>query len=180
MTINPDILVAMIALAASIIAAVIALYGGKRLRLLEQQLKQQERIFQFEEEKLTQLYLPITLHLLATGSLFKRYFKAGEDEKIAIEHEMRIHNTAIRELLMNAALYLDDDSPDGMVDKLLEHLIQWEIVYKLKYEYKVYTGPVFAGIDQFGFRGFPRDLNPDQYFSNKVEQLKIQHARRMA
>ena len=180
MSIDVEIVVAIVALTASIFAAVITVSGEKRLRLLEEQLKQQERISEFEEEKLTQLYLPITMHLMATGSLFKRYFKAGEDEKIAIEHEMRIHNTAIRELLINAALYLDDDSPDEMVDKLLEHLIQWEIVYKLKYEYKVYAGPVFAGIDQFGFRGFPKELNPDRYFGDKVKQLKAQHAKRLA
>jgi hypothetical protein len=122
------------------------------------------------------------MRLSATGKLFDRYFEAAEDGKVAvaIEHEMRIHNTAIRELLMNAALYLDDDSPDGMMDKLLEHLIQWDIVYKLKYEYKVYDGHVFAGIVQFGFRGFPRELNPDRYFSDKGKQLKTQHARRMA
>jgi hypothetical protein len=49
----------------------------------------------------------------------------------------------------------------------------------LKYEYKVYEGPVFAGIERFGFRGFPRDEDVDGYFSCKMKELKERHHQRL-
>lgn len=111
------------------------------------------------------------MHLATTKKLFDRYFKAGKDEKTAIEHELRLHNATVRDCLMASSIYLEADAPKEMINELLEHLIQWEIVYKLKYEYKVYDGPVFAGIKEFGFCGFP-DMDVDGYFKGKVDELK--------
>lgn len=85
---------------------------------------------------------------------------------------------------MNASIYIEPDAPEARIEQLLEHLVQWEIVYKLKYEYKVYEGPVFAGIDKFGFRGFPKKKETDnegidEYFRRKVKELKTRHHERL-
>jgi hypothetical protein len=85
---------------------------------------------------------------------------------------------------MSASMYLEPDAPEANLKALLEHLTQWDIVYKLKYEYKVYEGPVFTGIKKFGFRGFPRKKNKedegiDQYFDRKVKELRSKHHSRL-
>jgi len=76
----------------------------------------------------------------------------------------------IRTLIVDGALYLEEDAPETVTSELLTHLIQWDTVYKLKYEYKTWKGPVFAGIQEFGFRGFPDGV--DDYFSTTTRRLR--------
>lgn len=173
------IITSIVSLVASLFAAYLAIAGQKRLRLLEAEYERKAESAEFLAAKLDHLYLPVSMNLAATNKLFSRFREADENERTAIEHELREHNAKIRECLMNASIYIEPDAPDGMIERLLEHLIQWDIVYKLKYEYKVYGGPVFAGIEQFGFRGFPRDEDVDGYFRRKMKELKDRHHQRL-
>jgi hypothetical protein len=177
--IDPGIIAAIVALVASLIAAYISISGQRSLKLLEAELEQKQESAEFLAEKLTQFYLPVMVHLSATKTLYDRFFEAGEDEKKAIKHELRLHNTEIRERLMDFSIYLESDAPEDKVDQMVEHLIQWEIVYKLKYEYKVYDGPVFAGVEAFGFRGFPPGGVIDEYFGRKVKDLRERYHKRL-
>jgi hypothetical protein len=79
-------------------------------------------------------------------------------------------------------MYLEPDTPEAVTTELLEHIVQWETVYNLKYVRKTYKGPVFAGIKRFGYSGFPRGQKIyykeatgaeglDGYFSDKTKEL---------
>jgi hypothetical protein len=170
---EPEIIASLVALVASLAAAVIALRGQRGLRLLEEELKRREESLEYLAKQLSELYIPVSMNLAATNVLFHRFFEAPEEEKAAIEHELRIHNLTIREVLIGRSFYLEVEAPEDLLEDLLEHLIQWEIVYKLKYEYKVYSGPVFAGIKDFGFRGFPQGA--DKYFREGAKRLKMRY-----
>ena len=83
---------------------------------------------------------------------------------------------------MNYSMFLEPDpeTPGGtneLAIQLLEHLIQWETVFDLKYEHEVYDGPVYAGIDLFGANEFPQGAN--KYFIDKMRHLRQElHNRR--
>jgi hypothetical protein len=177
---------ASIAAVAAISSAVISYIGARDVQAYEARQALERDSAEFIAERLTKLYVPVTMHLAATGILFKRYFEASTtaQEKVAIEHELRVHNTAIRDRLMQWSVYIAsrpkecgaEPAPDDLVRQLLEHLIQWETVYRLKYEYKVYKGPVFAGVEEFGSRGFPQGV--DEYFRCTERALREQmHSR---
>lgn len=167
---------AALAAGASIVAAYISYRGAKDTRKLEAQLRESREATQFVGDKLRNLYVPISMHLTVTDALFERYFEASQKEKTAIEHELQYHNAEIRNRLLEYSEYLEPPSRDDPVNinelttELLEHLIQWETVYELKYEYEVYDGPVFAGIDKFGWRGFPDGV--DEYFTDTTQRLR--------
>jgi hypothetical protein len=174
-----------LSLIVALFAAIFSFVSQKKLKLIEAESRQQAESAEFLAAKLDKFYLPVSMHLSTTQKLFARFSDADQAEKMAIEEELRAHNTKVRELLMGASMYLEPDAPEATLKALLEHLIQWDIVYKLKYEYKVYDGPVFAGIKKFGFRGFPRkerdeDEGIDQYFDRKVRELRSKHHGRLA
>ena len=178
MDIDSKVIAAFIAAAAALFAAYITWRANKSIKLLEQKIKRQEESASHIELQLNRLYLPVSMNLASTEKLFHRYPNASDEEKVAIEHEFKKHNTIVKDCLMNSSIYLFSDAPFQQIDDLLEHLHQWEIVYKLKYEYKVYKGPVFAGIKEFGFAGFPKDKNKpsiDKYFMQAVRQLRSLH-----
>jgi len=173
---------AAIAACAAIVSAVVSYQSARDVRAFEASQALDRERADFLAERLTKLYVPVTMHLAATKALFNRYFEetTTPQEKVAIEHEQRVHNKEIRERLMQWSVYVEsrpkecgaDVSPDVLVRQLLEHLIQWETVYRLKYEYKVYGGPVFAGIETFGLRGFPTGV--DTYFQCTEQALRDQ------
>jgi hypothetical protein len=177
---------AVIAAVAATTSAVVSYVGTRDIRRLEARQALERQGAEFIAERLTKLYVPVTMHLAATKVLFTRYFEASTtaQEKVAIEHELRFHNKEIRERLMQWSVYVESRpkecgselAPDDLMRQLLGHLIQWETVYRLKYEYKVYEGPVFTGIKDFGFRGFPEGA--DEYFQCTERVLREQmHAR---
>jgi hypothetical protein len=180
-----------LSLIAALFATIFSFVSQKKIKLIEAESRQQAESAEFLAAKLDKLYLPVSMHLSTTKKLFDRFFEADNAEQIAIERELRTHNTEVRKLLMSASMYLEPDAPEANLKALLEHLIQWDIVYKLKYEYKVYDGPVFAGIEKFGFRGFPgkerkkgeaprEDEGIDHYFDRKVRELRSKHHGRLA
>lgn len=167
-----------LAAGASIVAAYISYRGAKDTRKLEAKLRESREATEFIGEKLRNLYEPISMHLTVTKALFERHTieDPSEEEKRAIEHEQQHHNAEIRDRLLEYSEYLEPPSDEDSVDidelttKLLEHLIQWETVYKLKYEYEVYDGPVYAGIPHFGVREFPDGV--DEYFTDTTQRLR--------
>jgi hypothetical protein len=173
---------AFIAAAAAIVSAVVSYVGARDVKNIEVRQALEREGAGFIAERLTKLYVPVTMHLAATKVLFNRYFEVSTtaQEKVAIEHELRFHNKEIRDRLMQWSVYVElhpkecgsKVAPDDLMRQLLEHLIQWETVYRLKYEYKVYKGPVFAGIKDFGFRGFPTGV--DEYFQCTERVLREQ------
>lgn len=170
---------AVIAATAALGSMIVSVYSAHSIRELEEKYTQRRESAEFIAERLNNLYVPVRMHLACTKRLFERFFEetTTDNEKTAIEHELRLHNTEVRDRLMKWSVYIEPESvaditsnPDELVQNLLEHLIQWETVYKLKYEYKVYDGPVFAGISSFGFRGFPKGV--DEYFARTEVMLR--------
>lgn len=169
---------AALAAGASIVAAYISYRGAKDTRKLEAQLRESREATEFVGEKLRNLYVPISMHLTVTKALYKRHTleDPSDEEKRAIEHEQQHHNAEIRDRLLEYSEYLEPPSPedpvniDELTTELLEHLIQWETVYQLKYEYEVYDGPVYAGIGRFGVRDFPDGV--DEYFTETTQRLR--------
>lgn len=159
------------------IASLVGFVGNQRINALEEQFRKQAASEEFLAEKLANFYVPISTHLAVTEALFARYNESGvsEEEREAIEHELLDHNSAIRERLLQGGLYLEpSESVDVelMVERLLEHYTQWETVYKLKHEYGVWTASVFAGISEFGWRGFPSEMGVDAYFRDTTRRLR--------
>jgi hypothetical protein len=173
---SPEIIASIFAGIAAIIAAGVALVGQRTAHRLELAFQQSRAADTFQEERLLKFYLPIARRLQLTKKLFHRYGQAGADEKVAIEHEMRRHNARIARTLIDDSIYLEPDAPEEQIDQLTAHLLQWEIVYQLKYKHQVYQGPVFAGISEFGFQGHP---GLDDYFADAVKRLRRRHHDRL-
>jgi len=176
---------ALIAAIAAVTSAVVSSHSNKSVAQLQAYYIKEKESIEFIKEQLSKLYYPVSLHLKATNHLFKRYSEAttSEEEIKIIEHAMKDHNQEILRLLIDGAMYLDPDAPKEVTTELLEHFIQWNTVYKMKYTDKTYGGPVFAGIKQFGFRGFPKgreiyfndktkEEGIDGYFNDKTKELR--------
>lgn len=172
MRVDVSLVIALIAAATSIVSAVIAARSSSGLRMREEQFTRHIESLQFLRDKLTKLYIPMTMYLRITRSLYDRYTEASttHEERAAIEETARQYNAMMRQLLIDGAIYLEPDAPTEVTNDLLEHLLQIETVYRLKYEFQVYSGPVFAGIKRFGFRRFPKGV--DDYFSAKTDELR--------
>lgn len=183
------IIAATVAAVAAVVAAAVS--GGTNLyvRRRDREMRAAQRTTEFLQAQLTNLYMPVSVSLSITEQLFRRYFEAttSDSEKEVIEHAWKHHNSEIFERLVRHQVYLDPDGPTADVDDLIVHLQQWDLVYRLKYEEGTYNGPVFAGIKQFGFKGFPRPdrQSPprealDVHFKKKAETLRDEIHRRIA
>ena len=93
------------------------------------------------------------------------------EEKIIIEHTWKHHNEKILFLITENSIYLDIDAPKEVTQELLEHIIQWNAVYQMKYVDKTYNGPVFSGIAKYGYRGFPK--GKDVYYNSETDNSGI-------
>ncbi|NJM55407.1 MAG: hypothetical protein HC841_05395 [Verrucomicrobiae bacterium] len=81
---------ALIAAVAALITALIAARAGARLRLREEKFVRGQEDARFLTEKLTRLYLPMTMYLGVTQALFRRFFETNDTtEQTAIEHALR-------------------------------------------------------------------------------------------
>jgi hypothetical protein len=69
-----------------------------------------------------------------------------------------------------------------MVTQLLTHLAQWDVVYRLKHDAKAYEGPIYAGIERFGYLAFPRGpCGADSVFFGGLRELRARlHVARRA
>ena len=181
-----SLIAAIVAAISAVLAAGIAAYSAYSVGAAQERFAERQAGADFLAERLTNLYVPVSMHLVATKALFDRFGEANVSaaEKTALEHELRFHNNEIKRILLESSVYAvpsHGSSPgaDQLLSDLLEHLVQWETVYKMKYEYKVYEGPVFAGIKEFGFRGFPEGA--DAYFHTTETQLrqKLHELRRL-
>lgn len=181
--------VAGVAAVAAVVAAGIATITSLYVRRRDQQFLKLKQSTEFLQAQLDNLYMPVAVGLSNTNRLFARYFQddTTDSEKEIIEHAWELFNSEIFECLTRSWVYLDPDGPSGDIDDLIEHLQQWKSVYRLKYDKGTYSGPVFAGIQQFGFKGFPRpdyESPPrqalDVYFKQRAEALRDEIHRRLA
>jgi hypothetical protein len=172
---NSAVIVAVIAAVASIAAAVVSYLGSRSLSEVQEEFTLARESAQFLTKQIDAFYVPMSMNLVVTKGLFDRYLepKVSESEKEAIEHLMREHNAAMRTLLMKSARYLEPEAPEAVSKELLEHLAQWETVYQLKYQYKAYNGWLFAGIKEFGYRGFPRNVPGYQSINDYYETATL-------
>lgn len=179
-------LAALIAAATGIVSSIIAGNANKSVKKLENQFLKENESNTFREKQLSDLYFPMHVHLTITQALFKRFFEknTSESEKENIEHTWKHHNSEMFNILTKNSGYLDVDAPNEVTQDLVEHILQWNIVYNMKYVDKKHTGPVFSGTSQFGFRGFPKGKSVysnsetgsegvDGYFKDKTESLRI-------
>ena len=172
---------AFVAAISALADAGTAAFTSIYLRRRDQESGREERTTEFLQAQLDNLYMPVATGLSITRQLFDRFFASttSESEKEVIEHAWRFHNSRMLEQLTKYQVYLDPTAPKDDIDDLIEHLVQWDSVYRLKYEVKAYTGPVFAGIGQFGFKSFPQPDRADpprealnRYFKRRSEELR--------
>ena len=181
-------LVKWCAILVPVATGLLALLQGVATQNVQAAFARQQQAIKVLEQRVNGAYGPVQSRLLITRALYKRYFEAGvsHEEKTAIEHEWRIHNEAVLDVLTNKSALIGLPSgtsracADSLINALIEHLTQWQTVYRLKYKYEAYEGPVFAGIRQFGNRSFPKS-NPcggaDTFFSAGLGELRSELAR---
>src|SRR5262245_16658805 len=98
------------------------------------------------------------MHLRATRALATTHYDADERTRTEIEHALHEHNKSIVECLLSSSMYLEPDAPDAASVELLEHLLQWETLYKLKYQSKrAFSYPIWEEIRRLGYSKFPED-----------------------
>jgi hypothetical protein len=164
------IAVAVIAAITSVGATLVTVRSSRSLRHIEEQFKRQQESAQFLNERLGKLYLPVSMHLSATRILANTHYGADEHTIEEIEHALNYHNKAIIDSLMNWTVYLDPDAPESASTGLLQHLLQWQTVYKLKYEYKQWDKPVWDGLRFFQYSQFPDGA--DVFFHQRTTELR--------
>ncbi|MGH9848140.1 MAG: hypothetical protein ACREEM_56375 [Blastocatellia bacterium] len=152
------IIVAIISAATAVTAAIVSAAAQRSVKRIEQRFEGAKRSLAFRSDQLAKLYLPVSMHLRATRALATTHYDADEDTRTEIEHALHEHNKVIVECLLSSSMYLEPDAPDAASVELLEHLLQWETLYKLKYQSKpVFSHPIWAEIRRLGYTKFPDD-----------------------
>ena len=150
------IIVAIVSATAAISAAILSAAAQRGVKRLEQSFEGTRRSIAFRSDQLAKLYLPVSMHLRATRVLATTHYNADERTRKEIEHALHEHNKVIVESLLNSSMYLEPDAPDGVSVGLLEHLLQWETLYKLKYQSKpAFSDPIWAEIRRLGIHQVP-------------------------
>jgi len=150
------VLIAVISAAAAITAAVVSAVAQRGVKRIEQRFEGAKRSLAFRSDQLKKLYLPVSMHLRATRALATTHYDADEDTRREIEHALHEHNKVIVDCLLSSSMYLEPDAPDEASSDLLEHLVQWETLYKLKYQPKpAFAQPIWAEIRRLGYSKFP-------------------------
>lgn len=176
---DTSVLIAVIAAASAISAALIAAVMQRNVRRLEEQFEERKQVNAFLGDQLTRLYLPVSMRLRATRALANTHYQADAATRREIEHALREHNKAITTCLLESAMYLDPDAPDEVTVALLQHLLQWENVYILKYQYKVVDAPIWDEIRRLGYSRFP-DEAAEHFHETSSRIRKELHARLQA
>jgi hypothetical protein len=168
-----------LAIAVPAILGLLSIWQGLQSQAKQQAFDRQQANVAFLEERLNKLYVPVTMHLAVVQGFFDRYPEAGDAERPFLEQEWREHNRAIRQLVTDGSAYITPAPRqtvacvDSMVLQLLVHLSQWDLVYRLKHEARTYKGPIYAGIREFGYRGFPQGpCGADSVFTAGLRDLR--------
>ena len=150
------ILAAVIGAAAALTAALISAAVQRSVKRIEQRFQGTSRSLAFQTEQLSKLYLPVSMHLRATRALATTHYGADEATRREIEHALHEHNRAIVECLLNVSMYLEPSAPVAASTDLLVHLLQWETLYKLKYQDKpAFLHPIWEEIRRMGYSKCP-------------------------
>lgn len=150
------IFIAVIGAASAITAALVSAAAQRSVRRIEQRFEGSKRAITFLSDQLGKLYLPVSMHLRATRALATTHYGADEATCREVEHALHEHNRAIIDCLLISAMYLDPNAPEAAAIELLEHLLQWENLYKLKYQKKpAFTHPIWEEIRRLGYTKFP-------------------------
>ena len=152
------IIVAIISAATALTAAIVSTVAQRGVKRVEQRFEGAKRSFAFRSDQLAKLYLPVSMHLRATRALATTHYDADEGTRTEIEHALHEHNKVIVECLLNSSMYLEPNAPDAASVELLEHLLQWETLYRLKYQSKpAFSDPIWAAIRRLEYSKFPED-----------------------
>ena len=150
------IVVAIISAATAIIAAIVSAAAQRGVKRIEQRFEGAKRSFTFRSDQLAKLYLPVSMHLRATRALATTHYEADTVTRKEIEHALHEHNKVIVECLLASSMYLEPDAPGSASIDLLQHLLQWETLYKLKYRSKpAFSHPIWEEIRRLGYTKFP-------------------------
>jgi len=167
------------AVAIPVFFGLLTIWQGVKTQARQQAFDREQASIAFLEARLNKLYVPVTMHLTVTKGFFDRYPAARPAERPLLESAWREHNAAIRQLVTEGSAYITPTEGqttqcvDSMVTQLLTHLAQWDVVYRLKHEARAYRGPVYAGISEFGYLGFPRGLcGADSVFFGGLRELR--------
>jgi hypothetical protein len=169
-----------------VLIGLLTIWQGLKTQATEHAFDREQAGIAFLEARLNKLYVPVTMHLAVTQGFFDRYPSASPAEGLLLESAWREHNRAIRQLVTEASAYITPTGAqttqcvDSMITHLLTHLAQWDVVYRLKHEARAYRGPVYVGIKEFGYLGFPRGpCGADSVFFGGLRELRARlHAAR--
>lgn len=164
------IVVAILGIIGALAAATMSAVTQRNVKQLEERFQKHQQVTAFLSDQLSKLYLPVSMHLRATRALANTHYEADKTTKTEIEHALSEHNKVIVEHLMTNLMYLDPSAPEVVTTELLEHLLQWENVYKLKYEHKLHTGPIWDGIRNLGYRQFPEEAA--DHFHKRAREIR--------
>lgn len=152
------IIIAVISAAGAIVATLLSAAAQRNVRRFEQRFEGSKRAITFLTDQLAKLYLPVSMHLRATRALASTHYGADAATRQEIEHALHEHNRAIIDCLLTSAMYLDPHAPEAATIQLLEHLLQWENLYKLKYQKKpAFNNPIWEEIRRLGYTKFPEE-----------------------
>jgi len=167
------IIVAIISAATAIAAAFLSAAAQRSVKRIEQRFEGAKRSLAFRSDQLAKLYLPVSMHLRATRALATTHYEADEATKTEIEHALHEHNKVIVECLLGSSMYLEPDAPESASIELLEHLLQWETLYKLKYQSKpAFSHPIWAEIRRLGYTKFPEGVA--EHFHNAASSIRTE------
>jgi hypothetical protein len=170
------IVIAIIGAVSALIAALVSAAAQRSVRRLEQRFAGNARTIAFRTDQLTKLYLPVSMHLRATRALATTHYEADDSTNQEVEHALHEHNKAIVESLLSVSMYVEPDAPEAATIGLLEHLLQWETIYKLKYQEKrSYKHPIWKEIRRLGYSRFP-DGAAEHFHSTATELRAELHA----
>lgn len=152
---DASVAAAIVGASSAVVAALVSAAAQRNVRRLEERFEGSRQVTAFLGDQLSKLYLPVSMHLRATRALATTHYQADDATQREVEHALREHNKTIIACLLNSAMYLDSDAPEEVTVALLEHLLQWENVYMLKYQYKAFDAPIWDEIRRLGYSRFP-------------------------
>jgi len=89
-------------------------------------------------------------------ALANTHYGADKATRQQIEHALHEHNRAVVDCLLASSMYLEPDAPEAATIELLEHLLQWENLYKLKYQGNpTFDVSIWDEIRRLGYTQFP-------------------------
>lgn len=154
---------------AAVITGLLGLAGGSLVTYILQHYAEKKREYlSTKREQLQYVLAPLEVLLKMNKAEFKRYFDSSsivEDRSFIETHVWYPNNLEIRKIIMEKS-HLLPEIPDELL-RLLSHINVWLSEYRLVYDKKVKSPPVFAGP-----KGYPYPTDVDDYIYSEAKKAR--------